>query len=139
MSTPEELAYAAGFVDADGYVSLAQIQKGKFRVPYVQVTNADSDIIWFFQLNFGGRARKRRTVNPFQNDLYEWTLTYDAALDFLRAIRPFMQHQKKTERIDLIMADYKRLTPRNGKYTEEMRAEKIAFENRVMGIKMRGS
>jgi hypothetical protein len=139
MSTVEERAYAAGFIDAAGYVTLSRIKSKCYRVPYVQVTNADSDIIWFFQLTFGGRTQRRKMHHPNHNDSFNWYLTYDAALKFLEEIRPFMQHAKKQQRVDIMLADYKKVTRRNGKYTEKQFADKIAFEERVMGIKMRGT
>jgi len=140
MATPEELAYAAGFVDADGYVSLSKVRKtAKFRMPYVQVTNNDSDIVWFFQLNWNGQVRKRKNPGANHNDSFDWFLTYDAALNFLEEIRPYMQHRKKQQRIDIMLADYKKVTKRNGKYTEAERLAKVAFEERVMGIQMRGT
>ncbi len=139
MATETELAYAAGFVDADGYITLQRVHKGRYRYPYVQVTNADSDIIWFFDLHWDGRSRLRKNPGANHNDSFDWFLNGNAALKFLGEIRPYMQHRKKQQRVDIMLAEYKKVTPRNGKYTEEMVKAKLAFEESVMGIQMRGT
>lgn len=45
-----------------------------------------------------------------------------------------MHEPKKRARANLILKDYIRLTPRNGKYTEEMRQLKLKFEEEFFTI-----
>jgi len=56
------------------------------------------------------------------------------ALSLLQKILPYLKSYKR-QRAELILRDYVKLTPRNGKYTSEIMAEKIQFENTVLAIK----
>lgn len=51
----------------------------------------------------------------------------------LRQVTPHLQSYKK-RRAQLILDHYLEVTPRNGKYTPALLAEKEQFESRVMAI-----
>ena len=48
-------------------------------------------------------------------------------------IRPFL-HTYKAGRAILILEHYERLTPRNGRYTPELKQAREHFENTLLGI-----
>jgi hypothetical protein len=56
----------------------------------------------------------------------------------LRHIEPYMTSYKR-DRAQLALKDYVRLTPRNGKYTESILAERGRFESAVLALRAAGS
>jgi len=133
--------YIAGFLDADGYIALCKTGAGENwrRIAEVSFTNADKTILDKIQETYpGGRFGEKKPKKVTHNISYQLKYRGDAALKVMEAVLPFMQHTKKKERAELILTNYKKLTPRNGKYTEEMIEKKIAFAEEVMDIQMRG-
>ena len=56
------------------------------------------------------------------------------ALALLESVTPWLKFYKR-ERARLILRDYVRLTPRNGKYSPEQKAERQRFESDVLALK----
>lgn len=132
--------YTAGFLDADGSVSLSSASKGNnwMRAPCVEFYNCDTNILGKIQERWGGRIGAKKSKNPKHNTSYELRLIGDAALKLLEEVAPYMLHQKKSKRAKLIVEHYKSCTPRNGKYTPEQIEKKKWLTEEVMGTIMRG-
>ncbi len=133
--------YTAGFLDADGSVSLAKPGAGDNwkRTPCVEFYNADSKILEAISSRWGGKISARKPKNPSHNISYELRLNGDKALKLLEDVEPYMLHQKKSKRANLIVKHYKNCTPRNGKYTPEQIEKKKWLVEEVMNVVMRGS
>ncbi len=56
------------------------------------------------------------------------------ALDLLRQLNPHLKTYK-ARRAELVLDDYLRLTPGNGRYTPEIAASRLEFEARLLAIK----
>lgn len=133
--------YTAGFLDADGTIRLSRDRASQpeyTRFPTVEFYNCDITILEKIKEKWGGRISSNKPKNPNYNISYTLTLNYDNAYDLLEDVLPYMLHQKKAYRAKLIVAHYKQLTPRNGKYTEEMINKKLILIEQVMGVVMRG-
>lgn len=130
MISPE---YVAGFLDADGYVALAT--NGR---PVVTLTNADRNIFEVIQIQYGGKISLKRVHNENHNSSYELSWGDRQAYNLLVILLPYMLHQKKKLRTQLIIDKYLLCTPRNGKYTPEQRFMKEELYKQVMSIIMRG-
>ena len=72
----------------------------------------------------GKLTRKRCTKS--QHAGYAYALWNRQALGLLRHVEPYMTSYKR-ERAQLVLRDYVRLTPRDGKYTESILAERACF------------
>lgn len=132
-------AYLAGFIDADGSVSLASKGgKDKFRTPCVEIYNTDINILNKIQKGFGGKIRMKKSVKPNHADSYTLVLNAKESLTVIYECLPYMLHTKKKQRATLINEHYAKNTPRNGKYTVEQLANKKWLEENVMSIQMRG-
>ena len=132
-------AYIAGFLDADGSVSLQRNgKKDKFRSPTVEFFNNDYAILESITITYGGKVGTRKARKDTHADSYELRLSGDKALDVIADVLPYMRHYKKKFRAYLIHSFYKQYTPRNGKYTPEQLAGKQWLEEEVMSIQMRG-
>lgn len=132
--------YTAGFLDADGSVSLAKAKTGNdwMRTPTVEFYNCDKGILDKIVERWGGNVNARHPKNPKWNVSYELRLSGDKALKLLEEVVPYMLHSKKSLRAKLIVEHYKDCTPRNGKYTPEQIEKKKWLTEEVMGMTMRG-
>ena len=61
---------------------------------------------------------------------WHWTLVGNKVLNLLPKILPYMLEPSKVYRANLLVSEYNKLTPRNGKYTDEMKSSKRDFEYR---------
>ena len=133
--------YTAGFLDADGSVSLMRDSKHQpeyIRGPCVEFFNCDEAILKAIQEKWGGSIKARAQKNQKHNVSYELRLIGNNAYNLLKDVAPYMRHQKKGHRARLIVDHYKECTPRNGKYTNEQIEMKIWLVDQVMGTIMRG-
>jgi len=125
--------YIAGFLDADGSVSMTP--KGQISV---QFYNADIDILKSIQNLYGGQLKTRESEDKNHNTAYVLVCKYNRAYNLLKDVCSYMIHNKKKRRASLIVKYYKEYTPRNGKYTPELLKKKKWLIKEVKGILMRG-
>lgn len=132
--------YTAGFLDADGSVSLAKARANATvqRTPEVAFYNCDKGILDAIAERWGGNIGTRKPKNPNHNVSYELRVGGNKALKLLDDVAPHMLHSKKGRRAKLIVEHYKDCTPRNGKYTPEQMEKKKWLIEEVMGMTMRG-
>jgi len=122
------LGYAAGLMDGEGSVSLTRSHANENRSPSVSVPSCSAALTSWMWVTFGGVISGKRTYKKNHTPSNVWSLTNDAALEFLRIVRPYMREPEKCRRADLLLRDYKRVTARNGRYTAEKLRKKRSFE-----------
>lgn len=134
--------YTAGFLDADGSVSLSKDRKDQpdyLRYPAVEFYNCDRGILEKIQERWGGGISARIPRNEKWNVSYELRLRGNAAYNLLTDVVPYMLHSKKGARAKLIVEHYKSCTPRNGKYTPDQIEKKKWLAEEIMSMTMRGA
>lgn len=116
--------YITGFFDADGSVTLVCRNKGRQKSPQISFHNNDLDIlisIQFFifkNLNIKGHISKKRKMKENHGQQYDLKYSdFNKCIKIIENIKSI--HEKKIKRFKLIK-DLKKLTPRNGKYTEDI-------------------
>ena len=62
-------------------------------------------------------------------------LKYNDAIKLIEDIYPYLIIPTKKKRAQLILTRYKDVTPRNGRYSEEMLKDKMDFYNEFISIK----
>lgn len=124
--TEQEKGYLAAIIDGEGTITLTKDKE--FRYPVVQVTSTTYEIVDYLKRTFGGVISVKRERNPNWKQAYNWKIERRKAIDLLAEVVELLHEPKKQGRALLILKDYIRLTPRNGKYTEEMRQLKHKFE-----------
>ena len=83
MITDTDLAYAAGFFDGEGCISIT-----KNGAVDVRITNTAKSVLVKFQGLFGGTIGSRtQRVNKTQ---YAFCLYGENAIDFIKVIKPFL-------------------------------------------------
>lgn len=120
--------YTAGLIDGEGTVSLIRQRRSLYRSPTVSVSSTSFELIEYLIAEHGGRVVTKKKIEN-NKQAWEWRLDYDRALDFLVQILPHMREKKKIRRAQYLLDRYKRVTRRNGKYTDLEREEKLKFED----------
>jgi len=134
--------YTAGFLDADGSVSMPKQRKtmpNYIRSPEVAFYNCDRTILDAIAERWGGKVKGNKVYNENHNVSYTLRIGGNAALKLLEDVTPYMLHKKKSKRASLIVEHYKNCTPRNGKYTPELIERKEWLVQEVMGTQMTGA
>lgn len=129
-----EAAYLAGLIDGEGTVTLSRKHAGDMRQLAVSISNTELPILELALLSVGaGKLTRKATTKASHSPSYTYAVWNRHALALLAQIEPYMTSYKR-KRARLALADYVRLTPRNGKYTELMRVEREAFENLMLSL-----
>lgn len=87
------LIYAAGLFDGEGCIGIAVKNRTRsaMHAPWAKVTMTHEAIIHWLKATFGGRIAKRTPTNPKWSPSYTWLLEARAAVDFIRAVRPYLR------------------------------------------------
>lgn len=133
MTRIEENAYAAGLVDGEGTITLSakhsDTNSYSYRFPIVSVSSTTMTFLSFLKANYGGHICRHKKSKEHHSQAYSWRVIYDNAILFLIKILPYMKEPEKIRRAKLIVKNYKDVTIRNGKYSEEQLIAKHKFEH----------
>jgi len=101
----------------------------KYPFPCVSISSTDMELLERIRnLTKMGKIISKKNYNKEKHlDSYTYRVIYDDAIKLLEVIEPYLVIQKKKLRAKFILENYKSVTPRNGKYTEEMKKKKEQF------------
>lgn len=117
---PSEAGYIAGIIDGEGTVTLSHRNRGEQRRIEVAVYNTDFNLLsHLLQIIGAGRITRKNPSSPKYRMAYVYSICSQQALDLLAQIVPYLRTYKQN-RANLVLENYKKLTPRNGKYSEEI-------------------
>ena len=135
--TETEKAYIAGIIDGEGSIMLQRIHKNEFHSPCVSVASTSLELLNWLKKTIGkGMIISKKNYNPeVHKDCYSYVLRRNDAIKLIEEIYPYLVIDSKKKRAKLIIEKYKALTPRNGRYTDEMIKAKEDFYNEFMSIK----
>ena len=120
--------YISGFFDADGYITMVSPNKGKNKTLYVGFTNVELNILEEIkdfiesEINVKGSISKKNSRQENHSDSYDLKYLYNNALKVIEQIDS--HHPKKKHRKEIVIEQYLKLTPRNGKYTDDMKEKR---------------
>lgn len=123
--------YISGFFDADGHITLSAMNKGKNKTVCIGFTNIDLNLLEEIktfidsEIKCKGSITKRTSKELHHSDCYNLVYRYNIGL--LVAEKINSKHYKKKEKIKLVLQTYKSVTPRNGKYTDEIKEKREKF------------
>ncbi len=130
-------AYLAGLIDGEGTVTLSRKHASDMRQLVVSISNTELPILEFALLSVGARKLTNKcTSKAHHTPSYTYALWNRQALALLAQVEPHMRAYKR-ERARLVLKDYVRLTPRNGRYTDAMRTERRIFEDSLLRLQAR--
>jgi hypothetical protein len=112
-----DLAYIAGFVDADGHITIARRKRGysddNRYDAMVMVANLDEQTLRWIHSLFGGFLRLRKQQEPNWRPVWEWSLQTDPTVSlFLKQIIPFLR--TKNQQAQVVLEFTTNVTKRSG-------------------------
>lgn len=120
--------YVAGFFDADGYITIAKAHKNERPTLYCGFTNTVKPLLEsiqeFIQTKYGITGRictKRKKKKDHHLISYDLKFTGPRVSELLSKLP--IKHPKKVARL-VIGKQILKCTPRNGKYTEELKQKR---------------
>ena len=130
-----DAAYIAGLIDGEGTITLARNHANERRGLAVTISNTERTILQFVLDAIGvGTITNKRAAKANHTPSYTFHVSNRQALALLQQIRPFLKSHK-AKRADLVLTDYLRLTPRNGRYTESQVQERETFAQKFFAIR----
>jgi hypothetical protein len=95
--------------------------------------NNDIRLLEFVKEHAGA---KKRSAKPHHAASFNYNIAGRQALELLAQLLPYLRSYKR-DRAALLLEQYVRLTPRNGRYTAEAARDRSAMEAAVLAIKPR--
>lgn len=137
MLTNEEKAYIAGIIDGEGSIMLTKFHSNEFHSPCVSIASTTLELLQWIKdkTNTGVIKRKKNYDTERHRDCFSYILKYNDAINFLEMILPYLVIESKKRRALMIINEYKSLTPRNGRYSEELLEKKREFYERFIALK----
>jgi hypothetical protein len=127
-------AYIAGLIDGEGTITLSRLHADENRRLVVSIANTEIQLLEFVIDQVGaGKTTRKRTTADRHTPSYCYAITSRQALDLLRQISPHLRSYKR-QRAELTLKHYRQLTPRNGKYTNELLTLRHEFERKLLSI-----
>jgi len=133
--SPVDAAYMAGLIDGEGTVTLSRRHRDDQRQLVVSIANTGRGLLeWALGAAGAGKITGKRISSPLHSPSFTYSIANRQALQLLEQIAPFLRSYKAI-RTKLILQHYINLTPRNGRYTEKILAERNRFLTEVLEIK----
>jgi LAGLIDADG-like domain len=127
--------YIAGLIDGEGTVTLSRRNRNKSRGLVVSISNTERAILEYVRNLIGaGKITNKSVTSTRHTPSYAFNIANRQALELLAQITPFLQSHK-AGRAALILQDYIRLTPRNGRYTAEQVQERDNFIKKFFSLR----
>ena len=129
-----ELSYIAGIVDGEGTITLTRKVKDGPRQLVVTVSNCEHKLLSFLHKIVGaGSITSKRIYRKEHSQAFTYRLVNRQALSLLEQIHNHLRTYKR-ERAKLVLKEYLKVTPRNGKYTSTLLKRKGSFEKKFFEI-----
>ncbi len=135
--TEIEKAYIAGIIDGEGSIMLQRFHTNQYPAPCVSIASTTIELLTWLKDTIGyGVIIKKKNYNPEKHKLsYSFVIKQNNAIKLLEDIYPYLIIESKRKRAEMIITQYKALTPRNGRYTDEQLAKKESFYEEFINVK----
>ncbi|MCW6091727.1 hypothetical protein LAV60_00935 [Clostridium sporogenes] len=133
----EQKAYIARIIDGEGSIMLLKFHSNQFLSPCISISSTTIELLeWIKSITKMGIIKRKKNYNAEKHtDSFTYTIKYNDAINLLIEIEPYLIIKNKKVRARLIIEKYKSLTPRNGKYSDEMLKAKEEFYKELINIK----
>ena len=135
--TSEEKAYIAGIIDGEGSIMLISFHKNQYPSPMVSIISTTLELLkWIRRTIAKGTIINKKNYNIDKHkSSYTYYLRYNDAIELLEEIEPFLVINSKKKRAQMIINGYKLITPRNGRYSDELLQKKKQFYEEFLQLK----
>ena len=104
-----ERAYAAGFFDGEGWIRIKRDRRRDMVSPrffiVVGAANTKREPIDFLREKFGGSIRVRISKDKCWADRYDWQVTDELAVRFLRVVLPYLKIKRPQAKLAIQFQD----------------------------------
>ena len=142
MSRSHQLAWAAGFIDGDGFITIQnrnqEVNGKRYTGYYIRLGCCQATEVPLKELQrlFGGTIRIKNSgpnkENYNRKTQYIWCLSTQQACDVIQQIFPYLIHKKEVAKVALefqtTMGTTKKLTEETKTYREQLK-DRIQFLN----------
>lgn len=133
-----DAAYIAGLVDGEGTITLSRRHARDRRQLVVSIANTERPLLDFVLERVGtGKITRKRTSAAHHTPSYCYSIANRQALALVAQLQPYLRSHKR-DRASLILSNYLRVTPRNGKYTTATEQDRWTFEQKFFAITSTG-
>lgn len=137
--TSIEAAYVAGLVDGEGTITLSRRNRNKNRQLVVSISSTESELLEYVQhVVAAGKITHKRVYSERHTPSKTYQIQNRQALDLLKQIAPFLKSYK-AGRAAWVLDNYLRLTPRNGRYSDQLKEERGNFIRRFFDLRPHGA
>lgn len=132
---PEDVAYIAGLIDGEGTVTLSRRHATDRRQLVVSISSTETQILeWVMATVAAGKITRKSVTSPRHAPGLTYAISNRQALALLGQTSRLLRSYKRI-RAEMILAEYVRLTPRNGRYSKEVDAARSDFESRLLATR----
>lgn len=136
LMTVQEKAYLAGIIDGEGTITLSRAHANEMPAPKVSVANNDLGLLkWIKEKTGTGVIIKRGKRLLHHKSQYVIDISDNSALILLAEIKEYLLIKKP--HAELILSRYKAVTPRNGRYSEEILRRKMELVVEIRALNQR--
>jgi LAGLIDADG DNA endonuclease family protein len=96
-----DLAYAAGFIDGEGYIQIKRHKKTGHFIDTVRVGQSSREILDFLAKQFGGSVHVMTRAHGNVRQAWVWVIPSRLAEGFVKAIFPYLRVKRRQARIFL--------------------------------------
>ncbi len=133
--TAAQAAYIAGLIDGEGTITLTRKHRNENRQLAVTISNTERKLLDYVKNTVeAGKITRKRITQRQHTASFTYAVYNRQAHALLEQIAPFLRSYKAL-RCRIILQDYLRLTPRNGKYSRELLDQRREFEERLLQTK----
>lgn len=137
--TKEEAAYIAGVIDGEGTISLSRRHRSDNRQLVISIASTERELLEYIQKTVdAGRITRKRVVSVNHTPSVTYVIDNRQALSLLQQVAPYLRTYKAS-RAELVLQNYLRLTPRNGKYSVAQQSAREAFIEKFFNLRTSGS
>lgn len=138
--TSLECAWAAGFFEGEGSVSVGSTGAGRTvtRI-HVEVAQVDRSPLEWLAARWGGNVYDCQPKSHRGRPFHRWVLNVPATKVFLADIRPFVVRERVQQRIDIALACLAAKTNTHQNRTPEYRALHHGFVAQLRALNARGT
>ena len=129
-----DAAYIAGLIDGDGSILLSKRHKNDNRQLVVSISNNDKELLnEILNIIGAGKITGKRTTSDKHNQNFTYSISNRQAIQLLDLITPHLKTYKR-KRAKLVLDDYTKVTPRNGKYSEALMHKREKFIEKFFAL-----
>ena len=130
-----QAAYIAGLIDGEGTITLTRKHRNEQRQLAVTISSTERPIVEFvLEVSGVGKVTTKRKYRDHHLPSYTYATYNRQALALLDQTTQYLRSYK-TRRAEMILANYLDLTPRNGKYNEDLLVKRRKFEEEFFQIR----